>query len=427
MRLMPGHPGWIGDRPARMLMIAAAAAMGWACPAPADGPGPGEAPGELVVGMSTALTGPSQNLGQQMRQGVELALAEANAAGGIRGRLVRLEALDDGYEPSRAAPNMRKLIADERVLAVVGNVGTPTAVVSLPIAREGGMPFVGAFSGAGLLRATPPERYVINFRASYAEELGAMVDALIDRAGLRPGEVGFFTQRDAFGDCVFEDGLAALRRRGLPEGKGPAHGRFERNTEAVEGALADLIAAETPVRAVIMVGTYAPCAKLVRLAREHGLEMRFLGLSFIGVTSFSREAGDSGEGVIVTQVVPHYEADLPGTRAYRAALAAAGATEPAFGSLEGYMVGRMLLKGLEGCAGRPSREGLASALAGLGSFDLGLGVPLRLSEEEHQACHAVWPTVIRGGRVVPMDWDELSPAGERGVRTAAVESAGAAR
>src|SRR6185503_10333510 len=101
-----------------------------------------------------------------VHDGVLAGLERANRAGGVLGRRLRLVALDDGYVPSRTGPNMRKLIQEEKVLAVIGNIGTPTAVVAMPIAIEERTLFFAAGTGAGVLRGTPPERYVINFRAS---------------------------------------------------------------------------------------------------------------------------------------------------------------------------------------------------------------------------------------------------------------------
>src|SRR5690348_7558588 len=65
---------------------------------------------EIVVGMSTALTGQTAVLGKDMRDGVLAGFARANRGGGVHGRPLRLIALDDGYEPTRTAPNMRQLI-----------------------------------------------------------------------------------------------------------------------------------------------------------------------------------------------------------------------------------------------------------------------------------------------------------------------------
>ena len=71
---------------------------------------------DLVFGMSTALTGPAADLGDDMKAGVLAGFHRVNTVGGIDGMKVRLIALDDGYEPSRTTPNIRKLIEQDHVL-----------------------------------------------------------------------------------------------------------------------------------------------------------------------------------------------------------------------------------------------------------------------------------------------------------------------
>jgi len=366
---------------------------------------------EIVLGMSTALTGPAADLGNGMLEGVQAALAEVERAGGVKGRRVRLIALDDGYEPERTGPNIRKLVEQEHVLAIVGDVGTPTAVVALEITTPNKTPFYGAFSGAGLLRKSPPDHYVVNYRAGYSEEIQAMVDALIDRAGLSCADIAFFTQRDAYGDAGFAAGIGALKSRGLADEGSILHVRYERNTVAVEQALANVLLAKRMPRAIIMVGTYKPCAAFIERARENGIDPLFLNVSFVSSSSLMRELGDKGDGVIITQVVPHFEGDLPLVKEYRAALAASAPNSaPGFISLEGYAATRILVRAISSIEGVPDRESVARALDSLGSFDIGLGEPLKLASEEHQACHRVWPTVIRAKKIVPFDWSSLGRA-----------------
>src|SRR5207244_13277298 len=96
-----------------------------------------------------------------------------NDQGGINGRKVRVVALDDGYEPDRALANMKELVEQRNVFAIIGNVGTPTAEKTVPYALEKNLLFFGAFTGAPLLRKDPPDRYVFNVRASYEEETAA--------------------------------------------------------------------------------------------------------------------------------------------------------------------------------------------------------------------------------------------------------------
>jgi ABC-type branched-subunit amino acid transport system substrate-binding protein len=362
----------------------------------------------ILLGMSTALTGPADMLGVNMRAGVLTAIEEVNRAGGVHGRKLVLLSQDDGYEPARTAPNMRKLIEEDHVLAIIGNVGTPTAVAAIPIANSSKTPFFGAFTGAGILRKNPPDRYVINYRASYAEETTAMVDALINHGGLKPEEIGFFTQRDAYGDAGFVGGIAALRRHGLKNENKVIHTRYERNTLSVENALANLMLAEPPLRAVIMVGAYAPCAAFIRLAKAYGLDAIFLNVSFVGAEPLAEQLGDLGNGIIVTQVVPHFESQVPIVDQYRKALDAWDASaKPSSASLEGYIATRIFCRALANIQGSITQESIVTALEGLDEFDIGLGVPLRLAPDEHQACHRVWPTIMQGGKIVPFRWEYL--------------------
>ena len=362
----------------------------------------------LKLGMSTALSGPTSALGANMKAGVLAAIAEVNAKGGIRGQRFELVALDDGYEPKLTTPNMRYLTSRNDVIAIIGNVGTPTAVAAVPIALQSATPFIGAYTGAGILRKAPPERYIINYRASYAEETREMVSALIQEGGLKPSEIAFFTQRDAYGDSGFIGGINALMDAGLQSAQGIAHGRYERNTLAVENGLADILQARTTARAIIMVGAYAPNAEFIRLARQFGYRGVFLNVSFVGAEPLLRTLGEDGEGVIVTQVVPHYAADLPVVKSYRRALeVVAPNREPSFVSLEGYVTGTILFRSLEHFSTEINRESVIDALEAMNDFDIGLGVPLHLSPQQHQASHSIWPTIIREQRVVPFRWRDL--------------------
>ncbi len=365
--------------------------------------------GEIVLGMSTALSGPAADLGKNMKQGVLVGLARANRAGGIHGRSLNLIALDDGYEPTRTAPNMRKLIQQERVLAVIGNVGTPTAIAAVPIANEQKTLLFAPFTGAGVLRKNPPDRYVMNYRASYAEETAAMIDALVKIGKLKTDEIAFFTQRDGYGDAGFIGGITALKRHGLQDENTVVHARYERNTLAVENALANILIASPPPRAIIMVGAYAPCAKFIKLAVESEFEAVFLNVSFVGSAPLAREFGNTSPQLIVTQVVPHpQEKNLPIVEEYRADLVKQfPSATPTFGSLEGYIASRIFLKALEKINGKLDRESVIDALENLGDFEIGLGHPLHLTKEKHQASHHVWPTILRKGDFVPFQWKDI--------------------
>lgn len=365
-----------------------------------------DAANEIVLGMSAVFTGVNADLGRNMQRGILASLERANRNGGVNGRKLRLIALDDGYEPARTALNMRQLIEKEHVLALIGNVGTPTAIVAVPLANEQKTLLFAPFAGGPILRNDPPDRYVINFRAGYAEETAAMIDALIDIGGFKAEEIAFFTQKE---NSVFAMGMAALQRHGLKDPRSILHTFYERNTLAVEGAVADLLTAEKPPRAVMVFATYGACAKFIRLCRDADLNPIFLSLSFVGSKSLVEALGKTDARVIVTQVVPNpFDETIPIVREYHADLKAMDPSASAdFGDLEGYIAARILSLALSHIHGAPTRETVVDALEGLGQFDLGLGAPLHLSRTEHQASHRVWPTQLKDGGFVPFQWSDL--------------------
>jgi branched-chain amino acid transport system substrate-binding protein len=357
----------------------------------------------IRVGMSTALSGPASGLGQGMRAGVEAYFKLVNASGGVHGRALELVALDDQYEPSKAAPNVRRLIDEEHVLAIVGNVGTPTAVVTVPIVNEKKVPFFGAFTGAGVLRKTPPDRYVFNVRASYADETAEMIRGLLLDRKLKPQELGFFTQDDAYGDAGYQGALKALSAHGFKAPESLPLGRYPRNTLDVEDGLARLLDPRVKLRAVIVVGAYKPAAKFIRLAKRYGMRALFANVSFVGSAELLSELGPDAEGVVITQVVPHWSGELPVLKEYRASGLAGN-----FVSLEGFLVGRAFAEVLRAAGPEPTSEAFVRAAESGAELDLGLNSRLSLSPTRHGLSSSVWPTVIKNGAFQEFSsWSEL--------------------
>jgi ABC-type branched-subunit amino acid transport system substrate-binding protein len=373
---------------------------------------------EILLGMSTALSGPVANLGQDMLQGVLAGLERANRAGGVQGCRLRLTTLDDGYEPARTAPNMRQLIEKDKVLAIIGDVGAPTAVAAAPIANEDKTLFFAAFTGAGVLRKNPPDRYVINYRASYVEESQAIVGALVDQGGIKIEDIAFFTQRDVCGDAGYTACIAALKRRGLKDGQQLLHTRYDRNTLAVEDAVAEILSAAHTPRAIIMVGAYAPCAKFIKLTHEVGLDATFINMSFVGSRSLAEELGRMPVRVLVSEVVPHpVKGNTAIAQDYLADLKMINPNaKPGSTSLEGYIAARILVLAMGKVRGPLTREAIVDAVEGLGQFDLGLGEPLKFGPEAHQACHHVWLTSLQDGELVPFPWTALPALVEKDLR-----------
>jgi branched-chain amino acid transport system substrate-binding protein len=352
----------------------------------------------LTLGMSAAFSGPSRELGRQMKLGVETALDLANEAGPPGGRPLQLLSLDDGYEPARTKDTMKELLEVKKVFAVLGNVGTPTAEVAVPYANEKKTLFFGAFTGAGLLRKDPPDRYVFNYRASYAEETAAVVRWLVEVKKIRPAEIAVFAQQDGFGDAGFSGVAKALRKYGRSPDDIFRVG-FKRNTLELQEAVDAVVKARKTVKAVVMVAPYRPAAKFIEEMKRQQIDAIFSNVSFVGATAFADElrqlGGKFASGVIVTQVVPPIDSNATAVIHYREALQKYFPGEkPDFVSLEGYIVGSLFVEGLRRAGRNLTTDGVIEALEGIHDLDLGMGTKLSFGPSEHQASHKVWGTVL---------------------------------
>jgi ABC-type branched-subunit amino acid transport system substrate-binding protein len=363
---------------------------------------------EIRFGISAPFSGAAKELGQNMKIGIEAAFNAVNASGGVHGRQLRLMAADDGYEPARTAEAMKQLYENDQIFGVIGNVGTPTAAVALPYALERKMLFFGAFTGAGLLRSDPPDRYVFNYRASYAEETSAVVHYLVKVKRLRPNQIAVFAQQDSYGDAGFSGVTKAIRALGGDE-KAILRLHYQRNTVDVDGAVEQLKKSRNPIKAVIMVPTYRAAAKFIEKTRDLFPGMIYTSVSFVGSTALANELMQLGKrfasGVIVTQVVPALEGHSSLVLDYKAALAKYFPGEQAdYVSLEGYVAANVLITALRRNGPDLDTEKLVQTLENLRDLDIGLGIPVSFGQSEHQGVHKVWGAQLdENGRYQPID------------------------
>ncbi len=353
---------------------------------------------EIIFGMSAPFSGPAKELGRGMKTGIDLAFAATNEAGGVNGRKLRLVALDDGYEPERTRAVMKDLADTRNVFGFIGNVGTPTAEVAVPFTLEKRMLFFGPFTGAGLLRRDPPDRYVFNFRASYAEETAATVKYLVDVRRILPDEIAVFAQQDGYGDAGF-NGVAKMLRKYNRNPDRALRVGYKRNTSDVGEAVETLLKSRHPVRAVVMGATYKAAAKFIERVKAERPDIIFSNVSFVGSQALADElmmyGGKVAEGVIVTQVVPLPHSKSTAVLKYQELLPKHSLGEkPDFVSLEGYLAASLLIEGLKRTGPDFTTESLVDALEGMRGVDLGVGATMAFGMSEHQASHKVWGTML---------------------------------
>jgi ABC-type branched-subunit amino acid transport system substrate-binding protein len=348
---------------------------------------------EIVLGMVASFTGSNKERGRAMRTGWEAALAEVNAAGGIHGRRLRLVIQDDGYDPSRTLAGMKAVVEQQGAFAVVGNVGTATAAVAVPYCLEKKVLFYGALSGGDLLRRSPPDRYVFNYRASLGEEAAAAVRYLADVRRVDPARIAVLVQNDAFGESGWRGAVRELGGYGVRPAEVPRL-EYERNTADVRAALEGLEARAASVDAVVMVATYKPAATFIRKAKDAGRDLLFTCVS-ADSNGLAQDLVQSGAryttNVVITQVVPVPTSRATAVMRYRETLRQRAPGEPPGSTtLEAWTGAQILLEALRRAGRELDTERLVAALEGIESLDLGTGAVMSFGPGDHQASDKVW-------------------------------------
>jgi ABC-type branched-subunit amino acid transport system substrate-binding protein len=356
------------------------------------GQSPGVTPKTILLGQSAAFSGPAAQLGIQMNAGTKAYFDHVNAQGGVFGRKIVLKTRDDRYEGNLCLENTKKFIEEDKVFALISYVGTPTTVAAMPVFTDAKVPLIGPFTGAEALR-TPVNRYIFNVRASYYDETEKIVEQLVSTGNKK---IAVFYQDDAYGQAGLKGVQIAMDKRNM---KIAALGKVERNTVKVEDAVKTINAVEPD--GVVMISAYTSIAEFVRQMKKAGSTTQFHNVSFVGSKALSDALKDEGHGVAISQVVPFpWSPSVPIVKEYQEVLTKAGNTDFNFSSLEGFIVGKVMVEGLRRAGKDLTREKLVSALEGMSNVDLGDFI-VNFSTANHSGSKYVDLTMIgREGKFV---------------------------
>jgi branched-chain amino acid transport system substrate-binding protein len=348
---------------------------------------PGVTPTTILLGQSAALSGPSSQLGTEMRDGAQAYFDYVNSKGGVNGRKIVMKTLDDGYEPERAAANTKELIHGEGVFALFGYVGTATSNASLPLVTKENLPFFAPMTGAQSLRA-PFQPNIFNIRAGYVPEMEKIVENL---EGMGVKKIAVFYQDDAYGKAGLDAVESALKKRNLAV-MGTV--TIERNNTNVTAAVAKIRAMAPP--AVIIVTPYATSAAFIHAMRQNAVALPyFWNISFVGSQSLANALGKEAPGVMISQVMPSpWNEKLALIKEYKKLYLTKPGRAQGFVSLEGFIAAKVFVEGLQGAGANPTRASFTRAIETMGPIDTG-GFTVKFSPTNHNASDYVELTVIR--------------------------------
>ena len=251
----------------------------------------------IKIGVNGPFTGGSSSMGVSMRDGVRLATAEINKAGGVLGRQILLVERDDEAKNERGVQIAQELINKERVAAVVGYINTGVALASQRFFQEAKIPVMNNVATGSLVTHQfddQPENYVFRNSAHDSIQAPMIVEEAVVRRGFK--RVAILADSTNYGQLGRADLEAALAQKGI---KAVSVDKF--NIKDVDMTPQLLKAKEAGAEAVL---TYAIGPELAQIANgmtKLGWKVPMIGSWTLSMANFIDNAGPGGEGARMPQ------------------------------------------------------------------------------------------------------------------------------
>ncbi len=316
-----------------------------------------------MIGCSAPLTGPLASAGEAVQLGTQAAFNEANTQGGINKRPLYQSVLDDGYAPERSEINVKQLLNNPNVLALMTCVGTANNAAIMPLIEASDVLHLGPLTGAASLRK-PNIQNVYHVRASYNDEVTRLVENLIS---MRLDSLAIVYLDNSFGKELREVGVAALQAKGL---KAVSEVPVATDGKALDAAVKAVMDSRPSAMLLFTAGTVS--ASIVKTIRAASPAIPIAGLSVTFSSAALKELGSSVSGIATTMVVP----DAMSTRfvlvrQYQKAMRAINNDDFSAFGFEAYINAQLMIEALKGAGGSPTRAKIRRSLSAIRNMDLG--------------------------------------------------------
>lgn len=262
--------------------------------------GTGGTEGEIVVGEYGSLTGAQATFGQSTHNGIMLAMDELNAAGGINGRKFRVVTEDDQSKAEEAANAVTKLISQNNVIAVLGEVASSNSLAAAPICQSNKVPMISPSSTNPAVTEKGDYIFRMCFIDPYQGE--AMANYLYKQLGKKTAAILIDVKSD------YSTGLANFFERTFVQNGGRIVGKqsYAQGDSDFRAQLTTLKSANPEV--LFVPGYYNDIGQIAIQARDLGMNMPLAGGDGWESPKLIEIGGKALEGCLYSN---HYHVDDP--------------------------------------------------------------------------------------------------------------------
>jgi branched-chain amino acid transport system substrate-binding protein len=324
---------------------------------------PGITADSILIGQAAGFTGSVAGTVKELTAGAKAYFDYVNAKGGVHGRKIVLESMDDGFDPKRTPEVINKLIYEKNVFAMFLSRGTPTSEAAFPVLEAAKVPLIGPSTGA-MSMYNPPRKYMFPVRASYHSETFKIVPQLVNMGINR---IALLYVDDSFGKDALAGVQQALKDNNLTAAAVASHAR---GSVKLDEAVAIIGKAEP--QAVIMLTVLDAGVAFVKQMKATGRSPVFLTLSNNSSNAFIKNLGEDGWGVAVSQVSPYpFSGAIPITKEFLEVIKGRADVSASYSSMEGFISAKVLVEGLKRAGPKPTREKLIAGLESMNRYDMG--------------------------------------------------------
>ena len=359
--------------------------------------GQGVSRNEIVIGSMQDLSGPIVAFSKQLKNGMDMRVAEINEQGGIHGRKLKLIIEDHGYDPKKAVLATQKLVQKDKIFAMVGTIGTPTALPSMPILFEKNIPHLFPLTAAREMYE-PLHRLKYSFAATYYDQMRAGVKYMVKAKGYKT--VCTLYQDDDFGLEVMRGAEAGLKEVGLALAERTTYKRgatdFSSQVARMKNANCDLVVLGTIIReTIITIGT----------ARKLGWGVEFMGSSASYTDLIHKLGGPAMNGFYSTNSVnnPYMDDASRNVREWASRYKQKFNEDPAVFSVYGYQVIDLFIQIAEKAGPKLNVDTFINTLEGFTSTrDMFGGDSMSFSKTKHLGSNRSRLSQIVNGKWTPI-------------------------
>lgn len=287
---------------------------------------------ELVVGSIQDLSGPLAGFSKPARNGMQMRVDEINEAGGVHGRKIKLVVEDSGYDPKKGILAAQKLVQKDQIFSMIGTIGTPVAMATMPILFEKNITHLFPLTAARQMY-DPLHKLKFSFAAPYYDQIRNGVKWIAKDRGAKSFCIIY--QDDEFGLEIFHGAEAGLKEINQKFTEVTTYKRgatdFAAQVAKMKGSNCDTVVMGTIIRETLgTIGT----------ARKMGWNPNFIGTSASYTDLIHKLGGPAVEGFYsMHQVgVPYPDDASKNIRDWAARYKAKFNEDPGLFSAYGYVI-----------------------------------------------------------------------------------------